>query len=56
VVEVDEPGRLITQLARDRASMIVVGTRQRTGLRAAILGSVSNAVIAGASCPVLTVS
>ena len=38
------------------ASMIVLGTRRRTGLRAAILGSVSHAVIAEAPCPVVTVS
>jgi nucleotide-binding universal stress UspA family protein len=56
VVEVDEPGRLITALAREGASMIVLGTRGRTGLRAAILGSVSHAVIAEAPCPVVTVS
>jgi nucleotide-binding universal stress UspA family protein len=56
VVEVDEPGRLITALAREGASMIVLGTRRRTGLRAAILGSVSHAVIAEAPCPVVTVS
>lgn len=56
VVEVDYPGRLITALASEGASMIVVGTRRRTGLRAAILGSVSHAVIADAPCPVVTVS
>jgi nucleotide-binding universal stress UspA family protein len=56
IVEVDDPGRLITGLAREGASMIVVGSRRRTGLRAAILGSVSHAVIADAPCPVVTVS
>jgi nucleotide-binding universal stress UspA family protein len=56
VVEVDEPARLISALAREGASMIVLGTRGRTGLRAAILGSVSQAVIAGAPAPVVTVS
>ena len=56
VVEVDAPGRLITALAREGASMIVLGTRRRTGLRAAMLGSVSHAVIAEAPCPVVTVS
>ncbi len=55
VVEIDEPGRLITALAREGASMIVLGTHGRTGLRAAILGSVSQDVIARAPCPVLTV-
>jgi nucleotide-binding universal stress UspA family protein len=56
VVEVDNPGRHITALANEGASMIVIGTRRRTGLRAAILGSVSHAVIAEAPCPVVTVS
>jgi nucleotide-binding universal stress UspA family protein len=56
VVEVDEPGQLISNVAQEGASMIVLGTRRRTGLRAAILGSVSHAVIAHASCPVVTVS
>jgi nucleotide-binding universal stress UspA family protein len=56
VVEADEPGRLISAIAREGASMIVLGTRRRTGFRAAILGSVSHAVIANAECPVVTVS
>jgi nucleotide-binding universal stress UspA family protein len=56
VVEADDPARLISALAREGASMIVVGTRRRTGLQAAILGSVSQAVIARAPCPVVTVS
>ena len=34
--------------------MIVIGTRRRTGLRAALLGSVSQSVVASAECPVLT--
>jgi nucleotide-binding universal stress UspA family protein len=56
VIEVDDPATLITNVAREGASMVVVGTRGRTGLRAAILGSVSQAVIADAACPVVTVS
>jgi nucleotide-binding universal stress UspA family protein len=56
VVEADFPGRLIAGVAREGAAMIVVGTRGRTGLRAAILGSVSQAVIASATAPVVTVS
>jgi nucleotide-binding universal stress UspA family protein len=56
VVEADDPARLIIALAREGASMIVLGTRRRTGLRAAILGSVSQAVVAEAQCPVVTVS
>jgi nucleotide-binding universal stress UspA family protein len=56
VVEADEPGNLISALAREGASMIVLGARRRTGLPAAILGSVSQGVIADADCPVVTVS
>jgi nucleotide-binding universal stress UspA family protein len=56
VIEADDPGRLISAVAREGASMIVLGTRRRTGFRAAILGSVSHAVIASAECPVVTVS
>jgi nucleotide-binding universal stress UspA family protein len=56
VVEAYDPARLITALAHEGASMIVLGTRRRTGLQAAILGSVSQAVIAAAPCPVVTVS
>jgi nucleotide-binding universal stress UspA family protein len=55
VVDLGEPARLITAVAADGASLIVVGTRRRTGLRAALLGSVSREVIARATCPVLTV-
>jgi nucleotide-binding universal stress UspA family protein len=56
IVEIGEPGRLISNVAREGASMVVLGTRGRTGLRAAILGSVSQAVSAQAPCPVVTVS
>ena len=56
VVEVEDPARLISGIALEGASMIVVGTRRRTGLGTALLGSVSQAVIARAECPVVTVS
>lgn len=36
-----------------RASMIVVGTHGRTGLKRALLGSVAEAVVRNATCPVL---
>jgi nucleotide-binding universal stress UspA family protein len=55
VVDLDDPARLVTAVAAEGASMIVIGTRRRTGLRAALLGSVSGEVIARATCPVLTV-
>ncbi|HEX6027330.1 MAG TPA: universal stress protein [Solirubrobacter sp.] len=56
IVEVGDPRQLITALSREGASMVVIGTSGKTGLRAAILGSVSHAVIAEAACPVVTVS
>lgn len=56
IVEVGDPRRLVTALTREGASMVVIGTRGRTGLRAALLGSVSHGVIADAACPVITVS
>jgi nucleotide-binding universal stress UspA family protein len=55
VVDLDDPARLVTAVAAEGATMIVIGTRRRTGLRAALLGSVSREVIARATCPVLTV-
>jgi nucleotide-binding universal stress UspA family protein len=41
--------------ARLQADLIVVGTRGRGALKAAILGSVSSEVLSGASCPVVVV-
>jgi universal stress protein A len=35
--------------------LIVIGTRGRSGLARALLGSVAEAIVRGASCPVLTV-
>jgi nucleotide-binding universal stress UspA family protein len=55
IVDVDEPARLVTAVAKEGATMIVIGTRRRSGLRSALLGSVSHAVIHSADCPVLTV-
>ena len=46
----------IARLARSRrASMIVLGTHGRTGLKRALLGSVAARVLTLAPCPVLTV-
>jgi nucleotide-binding universal stress UspA family protein len=55
VVELNDPVRLVTDIAEEGATMIVIGTRRRTGLRAALLGSVSQSVVASAECPVLIV-
>jgi nucleotide-binding universal stress UspA family protein len=56
VINQGPPGEAIVQVARDRdVKVIVLGSRGYTGLRASMLGSVSNAVIHHAPCPVLVV-
>lgn len=51
-----DPGPALCTLARDlKASVLVVGTRGRGGLKRAILGSVSDHVVRNAPCPVLVV-
>jgi nucleotide-binding universal stress UspA family protein len=56
IVELDDPMRLVLNVAQDGATMIVIGSRRRTGWLAALLGSVSQSVIGGAECPVLVVA
>lgn len=47
---------VILERARSgRFDLVVVGTHGRTGLRRLLVGSVAEAVIRGAPCPVLTV-
>jgi nucleotide-binding universal stress UspA family protein len=48
------PAREIISASRE-AQMVVMGTHGRTGLRRALIGSVAEAVVRGASCPVLTI-
>jgi nucleotide-binding universal stress UspA family protein len=49
------PGRSLCRLAEELpASVIVMGTRGRGGIRRAVLGSVSDHVVRNARCPVLT--
>jgi nucleotide-binding universal stress UspA family protein len=46
----------ITRVARDRAaSLVVVGSRRRNALKAALLGSVSAGVVRSADRPVVVV-
>ena len=50
------PAEKIVRLAKERgASVIVMGTRGRTGFKELLLGSVAERVIGLAPCPVLTV-
>ena len=51
-----EPAREIVHLAEDLgARLIVVGSRGRGGMRRALMGSVSDAVVRHAHCPVMVV-
>ena len=51
-----DPGRALCDLAREvEATVIVMGTRGRGGLRRAVLGSVSDHVVRNAPCPVLVI-
>ncbi len=50
------PAEAICQFARDNdVDLIVIGSHGRTGLKRAILGSVSHAVVNQAPCPVTVV-
>jgi nucleotide-binding universal stress UspA family protein len=48
-------GRLADVAAEERAELVVVGSRGRGRIKAALLGSVSNDLIGVAPCPVLVV-
>jgi nucleotide-binding universal stress UspA family protein len=51
-----DPATAILQVARDsKADLIVMGTHGRTGLGRVLMGSVAEAVVRKAPCPVLTV-
>jgi nucleotide-binding universal stress UspA family protein len=50
-----DPGAALCRLAAELpASVVVLGTRGRGGLRRAVLGSVSDHVVRHAPCPVVT--
>ena len=56
VEQSDEPAHEILQYAESAdVDLIVMGTHGRTGLTRAVVGSVAEAVVRAASCPVLTV-
>ena len=53
---VGDPAEAIVQQAEaEHADMIVMGTHGRTGLTRMLMGSVAEAVVRRAACPVLTV-
>ena len=55
-VTVGQPVAMVLATAKERkADLIVTGTHLRHGWRRAVLGSVSEGVLHGAQCPVLTV-
>jgi len=56
VVEGGLPAEVILERAKSGAfDLVVMGTHGRSGLRRLLVGSVAEAVIRGALCPVLTV-
>jgi nucleotide-binding universal stress UspA family protein len=56
LVRVGHPATLIDQVAQEwRAELIVVGSHGRGGLGRVLLGSISEAVVRHAACPVLVV-
>ncbi|MGH9418953.1 MAG: universal stress protein, partial [Thermoanaerobaculia bacterium] len=46
---------ILEQAVADSSDLIVMGTRGRSGLARAILGSVTDSVLRRASCPVMTI-
>ncbi len=54
VVTGDPAGALIQTALDEKAALIVMGTHGRTGLTRLLIGSVAEAVVRGAPCPVLT--
>lgn len=55
-VEAGEPSDLILHVAREGDfDLIVMGTQGRTGLARLLIGSVADAVLRRATCPVLTI-
>ena len=55
VVELGDPANLLRSVLARGADLAVVGTRGLGPVRAAIVGSVSNAVVGAARCPVVVV-
>lgn len=49
------PESIIGYAAEQKAELIVIGTRGKSGLKRLVLGSVASGVVAHATCPVLVV-
>lgn len=56
IIEGDPADEIVARAERERADLIVMGTRGHGGLARAVLGSVADAVMRRAPCPVLLVS
>jgi nucleotide-binding universal stress UspA family protein len=55
-VAVDRPDHAILSMAREfRSDLVVIGTRRRTGVERALLGSLTDRIVHFAPCPVLVV-
>jgi nucleotide-binding universal stress UspA family protein len=51
----DPAGEIVQLAADEKMDLIVMGTHGRTGLRRLLMGSVAEAVVRRAACPVLTI-
>ena len=52
-----DPGKVIVEFAdRKKVDLIVMGTQGKSGVKRMLLGSVSQAVMRDAECPVITVN
>lgn len=50
----DPAGRIVELAEEENIDLIVMGTHGRTGLKRLLMGSVAEAVVRRAKCPVLT--
>jgi universal stress protein A len=51
----DPASAIIEEANREKVDLIVMGTHGRTGLKRLVMGSVAEAIVRRAKCPVLTV-
>jgi len=55
LIEDGAPDRVVLKHAGNGYDLVIIGTHGRTGLKAAVLGSVAEQVVRRAPCPVLVV-